>query len=163
VWEDETMDARSNSRRRRRERRQRRRRVISLVVVLFFVVAGFLLYWNQNNDLATDSAPDSAPAPAPDPAPAPAPTEAEEAETFPVAIRVVDAPSRLTVTVDGQTVLEQLGEPGFSAEFEVNREITIETDNPESVWVVDEGEELGPISGIVGEGAPALTITLEDG
>jgi hypothetical protein len=121
-----------------------------LVVVLFLGGLGLLFNWDQiKKDLLTIAT-------------APEPTEIEEAETFPVAIRVVDAPSWLTVTVDGRTILDQLGEPGFSEEFEVNREITITTDNLESVWVVDEGEDLGPISAIVGEDAPGLTISTEE-
>jgi hypothetical protein len=147
------MDLNSSSRRYRRHRRHKRKqhrrglifRILLPTVALFLVVAGFLLYWDQSKHLDTSVT-------------APAPTEVAEAESFPVAIRVVDSPSWLTVTVDGQTVLDQLGEPGFSEEFEVEREIVIDAYNAEAVWVVDEGEDLGPI----GEGAMRFEITTED-
>jgi hypothetical protein len=143
------MDLNSSSRRYRRHRRKQHSRGLVLrillpTVALFLVVAGFLLYWDQIKDLATSVT-------------TLAPTEVGEAESFPVAIRVVDSPSWLKVTVDGQTVLDQLGEPGFSEEFEVEREIVIFADNAEAVWVVDEGEDLGPI----GEGAMSFWISTE--
>jgi hypothetical protein len=143
------MDLNSSRRFRRQRRKQHRRSLIFWillpVVALFLVVAGFLLYRAQIKDPDTTVT-------------APTPTEQAEAESFPVAIRVVDSPAWLTVTVDGQTVLDQLGEPGFSEEFEVERTIVIATDNGEAVWVVDEGEDLGPI----GEGAMRFAITTED-
>jgi len=118
-------------------------------MVLVLVVAVFLLYRDRLAGLAPT---------APAPATAPAPTEgAEEDESFPVGIRVVDAPSWLTVTVDGQTVLDQLGEPGFSEEFEVEQEIIIDAENAEAVRVEDGGEDVGPL----GEGAVRFMITAE--
>jgi len=112
-----------------------------LTAVLSLVAAGFLLYWDQIKYLATT-----------------APSEVAQDESFPVAIRVVDSPSWLIVIVDGQTVLDQLGEPGFSEQFEVEQEIIIEADNAEAVWVVEQGQELGPI----GEGAMRLVLSTED-
>ena len=124
-------------------------RFLLVFMVLVLVVAVFLLYRDRLAGLAPT---------APAPATAPAPTEgAEEDESFPVGIRVVDAPSWLTVTVDGQTVLDQLGEPGFSEEFEVEQEIIIDAENAEAVRVEDGGEDVGPL----GEGAVRFMITAE--
>ncbi len=68
---------------------------------------------------------------------------AEEADVLRVVVRVVDAPSWLNVRVDGQTVLEQVGAPGFSQEFEAEREIRVWTGNAGATQVEVNGQDLG--------------------
>jgi hypothetical protein len=57
----------------------------------------------------------------------------------------VEAPTWLSIQVDGQTVLEEVSEPGFSRQFEADREMTISTEDAGAVLVEVNGYSLGPL------------------
>jgi hypothetical protein len=70
---------------------------------------------------------------------------AREADTLRTRVSVVEAPTWLSVRVDGESVLEGASEPGFSRQFEANREVTISTGNAGAVLVEVNGYSLGPL------------------
>jgi cytoskeletal protein RodZ len=79
--------------------------------------------------------------------------EAAEAEgALRTVVSVVDAPTSLSVQVDGESVLEGVSEPGFSRQFEADRETIISTDNAGAVLVEVNGYGLGAL-GASGEPA----------
>src|SRR5918994_7316098 len=69
----------------------------------------------------------------------------EEGKTLPVVVEVVDAPAGLSIYEDGQLVVEQVSEPGFTQEFEPQEALTISTDNAGAVRTEVGGWELGPL------------------
>ncbi len=75
---------------------------------------------------------------------------AGEAEALRAVVRLEGAPSWLRIEEDGQTVLEQTSEPGFSQEFEADRAISIHTGNASAVRVEIDGQDQG-ILGASGE------------
>ena len=72
-------------------------------------------------------------------------TSASSEKTGPLrlGVSVVDAPSWLSIQVDGRTALAGPIEPGFSQEFEANREVSIEAGNAGAVAVEVDGESKG--------------------
>jgi hypothetical protein len=79
--------------------------------------------------------------------------EAAEAEgALRTVVSVVDAPTSLSIQVDGESVLEGVSEPGFSRQFEADRETIISTDNAGAVLVEVNGYGLGAL-GASGEPA----------
>ena len=72
-------------------------------------------------------------------------TSASSEKTGPLrlGVSVVDTPSWLSVQVDGQTVLAGAMEPGFSQEFEANREVNVEAGNAGAIEVEVNGESQG--------------------
>jgi hypothetical protein len=69
----------------------------------------------------------------------------EEGKTLPVVVEVVDAPAGLSIYEDGQLVVEQVSEPGFTQEFEPQEALTISTDNAGAVRTEVGGWDLGPL------------------
>lgn len=69
----------------------------------------------------------------------------EEADDLQVVIRVIDAPSWLSVRVDGQRVFAGVSEPGFSRGFEADRELSLETGNAGAVHVEVDGRDTGSL------------------
>jgi hypothetical protein len=67
-------------------------------------------------------------------------------------VSVVDAPTLLSIWVDGESVIEGVSEPGFSRQFEADRETTVSTDNAGAVLVEVNGYGLGAL-GASGEPA----------
>jgi hypothetical protein len=67
-------------------------------------------------------------------------------------VSVVDAPTLLSIRADGESVLEGVIEPGFSRQFEADRETIISTDNAGAVLVEVNGYGLGAL-GASGEPA----------
>jgi uncharacterized protein DUF4115 len=82
----------------------------------------------------------------------------EAGKTLPVVVEVVDAPAGLSIYDDGQLVLEQVSEPGFSQEFEPQETLTISTDNAGAVRTEVGGWDLGPL----GAGGEAVTRDFTD-
>jgi cytoskeletal protein RodZ len=84
---------------------------------------------------------------------APSDEAAAEAESaLRTVVSVVDAPTSLSIQVDGESVLEGVSEPGFSRQFEADRETIISTDNAGAVLVELNGYGLGAL-GASGEPA----------
>ena len=77
----------------------------------------------------------------------------EEGKEVPVVVEVVDAPAGLSIYEDGQLVVDQVSEPGFSQEFEPEEALTISTDNAGAVRTEVGGWDLGPL----GAGGEAVT------
>lgn len=69
--------------------------------------------------------------------------EEEKADLLRAVIGVEELPAWLMVQVDGQTVLEEVSQPGFSSEFEADQEISIWTGNGGAVRVEVNGQDLG--------------------
>ncbi len=81
-------------------------------------------------------------------------TPPSEEEEVPVAVEVVeDAPAGLSIYEDGQLVVDEVSEPGFSQEFEPEEALTISTDNAGAVRTEVGGWDLGPL----GAGGEAVT------
>ena len=141
---------------------------VAFVLVLFLVVDGFLLYRHQLKlgeppaanapPAATEPQDTEAPSSASLTKPGTTTTEkaatttekaatssAEEASVLRVGVSVVDVPSWLQVQVDGQTALAQNSEPGFSREFEADREVSIEAGHAGAVRVEVDGREVGSL------------------
>ena len=134
---------------------------VALVLVLFLVVDGFLLYRHQLKlgEPPAANAPPAATEPQDTEAPSSASlrkpgttttekaatSSAEEASVLRVGVSVVDVPSWLQVQVDGQTALAQNSEPGFSREFEADREVSIEAGHAGAVRVEVDGREVGSL------------------
>jgi hypothetical protein len=76
----------------------------------------------------------------------------EEENALRTGVSVVDAPTWLSVWVDGESVLEGVGEPGFSRQFEADRETIISTGNAGAVLVDVNGYSIGAL-GASGEPA----------
>ncbi len=72
-------------------------------------------------------------------------TSASSEKTGPLrlGVSVVDTPTWLSVQVDGQTALAGAMEPGFSQEFEANREVNVEAGNAGAIEVEVNGESQG--------------------
>ena len=72
-------------------------------------------------------------------------TSASSKETGPLrlGVSVVDTPTWLSIQVDGQTALAGSMEPGFSQEFEANREVTVEAGNAGAGAMGVNGESQG--------------------
>ena len=62
-----------------------------------------------------------------------------------VVVRVVDAPSRVQVQADGQTVLHQVIQPGFYREFQADRELSIRAEDAGAVQTESGGRDDGPL------------------
>ena len=77
----------------------------------------------------------------------------EEGKEVPVVVEVVDAPAGLSIYEDGQLVVDQVSEPGFSQEFEPEEALTISTDNAGAIRTGVGGWDLGPL----GAGGKAVT------
>jgi hypothetical protein len=132
---------------------------VAIVLVLFLVVDGLLLYRHQiklGEPLATNAPPAAteseateAPSSVSSTTRGPTTTEqattssAEEGGVLRVGVSVVDVPSWLEVQVDGQTALAQVSEPGFSQEFEADREVSIEAGHAGAVQVEVDGRDQG--------------------
>jgi hypothetical protein len=80
-------------------------------------------------------------------------TPPSEEEEVPVVVEVVDAPAGLSIYEDGQLVVDEVSEPGFSQEFEPEEALTISTDNAGAVRTEVGGWDLGPL----GAGGEAVT------
>lgn len=78
--------------------------------------------------------------------------EEDEAGALRTVVSVVDAPTWLNIQVDGEGALEGVSEPGFSRQFEADRETTISTGNAGAVLVEVNGYGLGAL-GASGEAA----------
>jgi len=157
--------------------------VVALVIVL--VVDGFLLYrYRLTTEETTATAPPPATTQLEDTRRAPsapsttqkdstraegttktgpattegaATTPAEQPDVLRVIVGVVEAPSFLSIEVDGQNVFEGDADPGFSRRFEAEREVGIRAGNAGVVEVQVDGENLGRL-GASGEVA-ARTFT----
>jgi hypothetical protein len=66
-------------------------------------------------------------------------------ELLRVGVSVVDQLTWLEILVDGQTVLAQDTEPGFSEDFEAEREVTVIAGHASSVEVAVDGESVGSL------------------
>ena len=80
-------------------------------------------------------------------------TPPSDEEEVPVVVEVVDAPAGLSIYEDGQLVVDEVSEPGFSQEFEPEESLTISTDNAGAVRTEVGGWDLGPL----GAGGEAVT------
>jgi glucose/arabinose dehydrogenase len=88
-------------------------------------------------------------------------TPLSKEEKAPVVVEVADAPAGLSVYEDGQLVVDEVTEPGFSQEFEPEEALTISTDNAGAVRTEVGGWDLGPL-GAGGEGVTRdLRLNLE--
>jgi cytoskeleton protein RodZ len=76
----------------------------------------------------------------------------QETDALQTVVSVVEAPTWLSIQVDGQTVLEGVSEPGFSRQFEADREVIISTGDAGAVLVEINGYSLGAL-GASGEAA----------
>jgi cytoskeleton protein RodZ len=65
------------------------------------------------------------------------------AETVQVTVRVVGAPTGLTVLTDGRVASDQYAQPGFSQTFEARRAVSISTANAGAVEVEVDGQNIG--------------------
>ncbi len=126
--------------------------MISVVVlVLFIIVDGFLFYRYQATLSSAVATKPETEAPLAtlseqDPTTAEETTTAalgKETDALRVGVRIVEAPSWLRIQVDGQTVLEQVSEPGFSREFEADQKVSIRTGNAGAVQIEANGQNLG--------------------
>jgi cytoskeletal protein RodZ len=144
---------------------------VALAVLVLAAVIG-ALYYVGSRSAGTDAenAPDEAAVEQEDPGPSQKEEPATEAttstpggatgeaeedaapETAPVTVRVVGAPTGLTVTVDGAVALDQFAQPGFSQTFEVQNSVTVSTANAGAVEVEVDGENQGRL-GRSGQGA----------
>ena len=77
----------------------------------------------------------------------------EDGKKVPVVVEVVDAPAGLSIYEDGQLVVDQVSEPGFSQEFEPEEALTISTDNAGAVRTEVGSWDLG----LLGAGGEAAT------
>ena len=82
----------------------------------------------------------------------------EGKDLAPVEVEVVDAPAGLSIYEDGQLVVDQVSEPGFSQEFESQEALTISTDNAGAVRTKVGGWDLGPL----GAGGEVVTRDFTD-
>jgi Domain of unknown function (DUF4115) len=80
------------------------------------------------------------------------PTSSEE-KGLPVVVWVAEAPAGLSIYEDGQLIVDQVGEPGFSQELEPQEDLTISTDNAGAVRTKLGEWDLGPL----GESGEAVT------
>ncbi len=71
-------------------------------------------------------------------------------ETVQVTVRVVGAPTGLTVLTDGRVASDQYAQPGFSQTFEAQRAVSISTANAGAVEVEVDGQNIGRL-GRVGQ------------
>jgi cytoskeletal protein RodZ len=83
----------------------------------------------------------------------------EEAGALLTGVSVAEAPTWLSVWVDGESVLEGVSEPGFSQQFEADREVTISTGDAGAVSVEVNGYDLG----LLGASGEAVTRTFTVG
>ena len=74
-------------------------------------------------------------------------------ETLSVMVSVEGDPSWLSVLADGRLAYEQIAQPGFSRNFEAQREVSIKTGNAGAVGVEVNGQDLGKL----GESGEVLT------
>ena len=74
-------------------------------------------------------------------------------ETLSVVVSVEGDPSWLSVLADGRLAYEQIAQPGFSRNFEAQREVSIKTGNAGAVGVEVNGQDLGKL----GESGEVLT------
>jgi cytoskeleton protein RodZ len=74
-------------------------------------------------------------------------------ETLSVVVSVEGDPSWLSVLADGRLAYEQIAQPGFSRNFEAQREVSIKTGNAGAVGVEVNGQDLGRL----GESGEVLT------
>jgi hypothetical protein len=77
----------------------------------------------------------------------------EDGKKVPVVVEVVDAPAGLSIYEDGQLVVDQVSEPGFSQEFEPEEALTISTDNAGAIRTEVGSWDLG----LLGAGGEAAT------
>jgi cytoskeleton protein RodZ len=147
--------------------------VLNLLVALLLVAAivGSLYYVGLGAQRPEES-PDARPQAAEDVAdnpqpPAGAPSGAENGppengapdrpeprpETLSVVVSVEGDPSWLSVLADGRLAYEQIAQPGFSRNFEAQREVSIKTGNAGAVGVEVNGQDLGRL----GESGEVLT------
>jgi len=64
-------------------------------------------------------------------------------EAVQVTVRVVGAPTGLTVLTDGRVATDQYAQPGFSQTFEARRAVSISTANAGAVEVEVDGQNIG--------------------
>ena len=76
----------------------------------------------------------------------PAAAATGESGVLRVALTVVDAPSWLTVREDGLPVLNELAGPGFSQEFEADREVSVDAGNGGAVQATVDGQDAGRLA-----------------
>ena len=81
------------------------------------------------------------------------PQEEKVAGALRTVVSVVDAPTWLSIWVDGEIVLEGVSDPGFSRQFESNREMTISTANAGAMLAEVNGYSLGALGA---SGEPAV-------
>ena len=74
-------------------------------------------------------------------------------ETLSVVVSVEGDPSWLSVLADGRLAYEQIAQPGFSRNFQAQREVSIKTGNAGAVGVEVNGQDLGRL----GESGEVLT------
>jgi cytoskeletal protein RodZ len=63
-----------------------------------------------------------------------------------VTLTVVDTPSWLTVREDGLPVLSELADPGFSQEFDADREVSVDAGNGGAVQATVDGQDEGRLA-----------------
>ena len=134
--------------------------VVIGVLVILIVVNVLLFYRGPATDTATNS-----PSVKGNLAAVQSPTSERGAASVeegkdlaPVEVEVVGAPAGLSIYEDGQLVVDQVSEPGFSQEFESQEALTISTDNAGAVRTKVGGWDLGPL----GEGGEAVTRDFTD-
>ncbi len=76
----------------------------------------------------------------------PAVSATGESDVLRVTLTVVDASSWLTVREDGLPVLNELAEPGFSQEFEADREVSVDAGNGGAVQATVDGQDVGRLA-----------------
>ena len=69
-----------------------------------------------------------------------------ESDVLRVTLAVVDAPSWLTVREDGLLVLSELVDPGFSQEFDADREVSVDAGNGGAVQATVDGQDAGRLA-----------------
>jgi hypothetical protein len=115
---------------------------VIIALAFFLAVDGFLLYRYQQ----TQRSPEVRSATVDK-------GEEASANAAQAVVRVVNGPAWLSIQEDGQTVLEEVREPGFSEQFEADQEIVIRTGNAGAVRVEANGRDFGPL----GESGESVT------
>ena len=126
--------------------------VVVLGVLVVVVAVNALLFYRYQQRMEA-SATDTATLPSMEGKHTAVQTPPAEEKEVPVVVEVVDAPAGLSIYEDGQLVVDEVSEPGFSQEFEPEEALTISTDNAGAVRTEVGGWDLGPL----GAGGEAVT------
>jgi hypothetical protein len=122
--------------------------LVVLAVGVLVVVVNVLLFYRSEHTRASATSTSTSPSLENNNAFAAAamktPSEGEE-EKASMVVGVEDVPAGLSIYEDGQLVVDQVVEPGFSKEFDPQEDLTISTDNAGAVSTKVGEWELGPL------------------